>query len=43
MIVFTESLWAMFKIKVFNALQTRSGPSKHPFKTQPQIENEDVT
>ena len=38
----------MFKIEVFNALQTWFGLSiytsfKQPFKTQPQIENEDVT
>ena len=39
----------MFKIEVFNGLQTRIGPSKctslktQPFKTQPHIEIEDVT
>ena len=37
----------MFKLKVFNALQTRFGPSKYtsinPFKTQSQIEYEDIT
>jgi hypothetical protein len=39
----------VFKIEVFNALQTRFGPSKYTslkmqlFKTQPQIENEDIT
>ena len=38
----------MFKIEVFNALQTQFGPSKYtspkqPFKMQPHIENEDVT
>jgi hypothetical protein len=57
----SSSLWAyhttrweqldrpVFKIEVFNALQTRFGPSKYTslkmqlFKTQPQIENEDIT
>jgi hypothetical protein len=38
----------VFNIKVFNALQMRSGLqniplSKQPFKTQPQIEIEDAT
>ena len=39
----------MFKVEVFNALKTWFGPLKYtsqiknPFKTQPQIENEDVT
>ena len=40
--------WPMFKIEVFNALQTRFGlqsipHSKQPFRTQPHIENEDIT
>ena len=39
---------SVFKIEVFDALQTRFGPSqytslKYSFKSQPQIENEDVT
>ncbi len=39
----------MFKIEVFNALQKCDSAlqniplSKQPFKTQPQIENEDIT
>ena len=39
----------MLKIDVFNALQTRFGPSKYntslktTIQMQPQIENEDVT
>ena len=38
----------VFQIEVFTALQTRFGPSKYtspkqPFKTLPQIENEDIT
>ena len=41
-------LWAMFKIEVFYALQTRFGPSKYtPLKktlqNTTQIENDDVT
>ena len=40
-------LWARavteFKIEVFNVLQTLFGPSKQPFKTQPRIENADIT
>jgi hypothetical protein len=47
----SQKLPSLFKIKVFNALQTQFGPSKYtslksskqPFKTQPQTENEDVT
>jgi hypothetical protein len=39
---------SMFKIEVFNALQSdlafQNIPlSQQPFKTQPQVENEDVT
>ena len=40
--------YPVFKIEVFNALQTWFRPSKYtslkqPFKTQPQVENEGVT
>jgi len=38
--------YLMFKIEVFNALETRFGPSKYASlktTTQPQIENENVT